>query len=174
MRISSGCVHSLLPTMDFKGGPDGPQVPGASGPAEVTGPLFSPNNPSLALCAYRVTAHLPPFSFNRISRDCTGLRASGGQGSQTGCLPQLEGLQGRNREEPARLVQASTSHSSNPPPAPPPAGEQGKTWENGWRAPGSGQNKAYLPSPLPGFSSSAFMVISESSRSHSVVQGDTP
>ena len=107
--------YSLLPTTDFKGGPDGPEVPGASGPTEVTGPLFSPNNPSLAQRGYRVTAHLLPFSFNRISRDCTGLWASGGQGSQTGCLPQLEGLQGRNREEPARLVQVSTSHSSNPP-----------------------------------------------------------
>lgn len=137
--------YSLLPTTDFKGGPDGPEVPGASGPTEVTGPLFSPNNPSLAQRGCRVTAHLLPFSFNRISRDCTGLWASGGQGSQTGCLPQLEGLQGRNREEPARLVRVSTSHSSNPPRAPPPAWEQGKTWETRWRAPGSRQNKAYLP-----------------------------
>lgn len=104
VRISSGseavpwCVHSLLPTTDIKGSPDGPQVPGASVLAEVTGPLFSPNNLSLALHGCRVTAHLPPFLFNRISRDFTGLWASGRQGSQTGYLPQLEGLQGRTEK----------------------------------------------------------------------------
>ena len=143
VRIGSGSeptpwgVHSLLPTVDVKGGPEELEVPRASGLAEVTGPLFSPNNPSLAPHGCRVIAHLPPFLFNRVSRDFTGLRASSRQGSQIGCLPQVEGLQGRNREEPAGLVWASTSHSSTPPPLSTPrclgAGQELGKWVEGTR-----------------------------------------
>ena len=60
-------VHSLLPTTDVKGGPDGLEVPGASGLAEVTGPLFSPNNPSLA----------PPAA--EIEQACVGAAREGGR-----------------------------------------------------------------------------------------------